>query len=232
MTAASRPDKPAPRQPIRVVIVDDEALVRGGFRAILDRQADISVVGEAADGDTAVELCRHTVPDVVLMDLRMPGTDGIEATRRIVSTSGPRVLVLTTFDIDEHVYAALVNGASGFLTKDTPPERLADAVRSVARGDTLLSPSVTARLVQAFTRLPPPSQGVPPALAALTQRELDVIREIAQGLTNAQIAQRLFLSEATVKTHVTRILTKLALPDRVHAVVLAYECGLVRPGEN
>jgi DNA-binding NarL/FixJ family response regulator len=232
MTVLNGPDDPAHGQLIRVVVCDDEALVRGGFRAILDRQTDISVVGEAADGEAAVELCRHTVPDVVLMDLRMPGMDGIEATRRIAGSGGPRVLVLTTFDIDEHVYAALVNGASGFLTKDTPPERLADAIRSVARGDTLLSPSVTARLVQTFTRLPAPSQGVPAVLASLTQRELDVMREIARGLTNAEIARCLFLSEATVKTHVTRILGKLAVPDRVHVVVLAYECGLVRPGEN
>jgi DNA-binding NarL/FixJ family response regulator len=219
-------------EPIRVIVVDDEALVRGGFRAILDRQADITVVGEAADGETAVRLCNELRPDVVLMDLRMPGIDGIEATRRVVAANGPRVVILTTFDLDEHVYAALTNGASGFLTKDTPPERLADAVRIVANGDTLLSPSVTRRLVETFTKAPPPGTTTPSRLTALTPRELEVLREIARGNTNAQIAARLYLSEATIKTHVTRILGKLDLPDRVHGVVLAYECGLVRPGES
>jgi DNA-binding NarL/FixJ family response regulator len=219
-------------EPIRVIVVDDEALVRGGFRAILDRQPDITVVGEAPDGETAVRLCNELRPDVVLMDLRMPGIDGIEATRRVVSADGPRVVILTTFDLDEHVYAALTNGASGFLTKDTPPERLADAVRIVANGETLLSPSVTRRLVETFTKAPPPGTTTPGRLTALTPRELDVLREIARGNTNAEIAVRLYLSEATIKTHVTRILGKLALPDRVHAVVLAYECGLVRPGDS
>jgi DNA-binding NarL/FixJ family response regulator len=217
--------------PIRVVLVDDEALVRGGFRAILDRQPDIEVVGEAADGRIAVQVCAEQRPDVVLMDLRMPGTDGIEATRLVAGPEGPRVLVLTTFDLDEHVYAALSAGASGFLTKDTPPEGLAGAVRAVARGDTLLSPSVTRRLVETYTRLPPPGSQAPPRMADLTARELDVLREIARGSSNAQIATRLFVSEATVKTHVSRILAKLHLLDRVQAVVLAYECGLVRPGD-
>jgi DNA-binding NarL/FixJ family response regulator len=218
---------------IRVVVVDDEALVRGGFRAILDRQADLEVVGEAPDGFSALEICAGTSPDVVLLDLRMPGIDGIETTRRLVregAGAGPRVLILTTFDVDEHVYAALSAGASGFLTKDTPPERLADAVRAVAAGETLLSPSVTRRRVETFTRLPPPGTTTPQRLSALTARELDVLREIARGDTNAQIAGRLFLSEATVKTHVGRILAKLELRDRVQAVVLAYETGLARPG--
>lgn len=161
----------------------------------------------------------------------MSGMDGIQATRHLVAPDGPRVLILTTFDLDEHIYAALSAGASGFLTKDTPPERLADAVRTIARGDTLLSPSVTRRLVETYTQLPPPGTSTPQRFAALTERELDVLREIARGDTNAQIAGRLFLSEATIKTHVTRILNKLELPDRVHAVVLAYECGLVRPGQ-
>jgi DNA-binding NarL/FixJ family response regulator len=221
-------------KPITVVVVDDEALVRGGFRAILDHQADITVVGEAASGTEAVRVCQEQAPDVVLMDLRMPGMDGMAATRQLVGVDGPsrvRVLILTTFDLDEHIYAALSAGASGFLTKDTPPERLADAVRSIASGDTLLSPSVTRRLVETYTRLPPPGTSTPERLSALTPRELDVLREIARGDTNAQIAGRLFLSEATIKTHVTRILSKLGLPDRVHAVVLAYECGLIQPGQ-
>lgn len=222
--------------PIRVVVVDDEALVRGGFRAILDRQRDLEVVGDAENGPSALRVCTETSPDVVLLDLRMPGMDGIEVTRRLLAAGSrgraPRVLILTTFDVDEHVYAALSAGASGFLTKDTPPERLADAVRSVAAGETLLAPSVTRRLVESYTRMPPPGTTTPQRLAALTPRELDVLREVARGLTNAQIAARLFLSEATVKTHLTRILAKLDLPDRVHAVVAAYECGLVRPGEN
>jgi DNA-binding NarL/FixJ family response regulator len=218
--------------PVRVVVVDDEALVRGGFRAILDRQPDIEVVGEAADGAAAVRICAERRPDVVLMDLRMPEVDGVEATRAIVGPTGPRVLVLTTFDLDEHVYAALSAGASGFLTKDSPPELLADAVHAVARGETLLSPSITRRLVESYTRLPPPGTETPQRLAALTPRELDVLRELARGRSNADIAGRLYVSEATVKTHVTRILAKLRLPDRVHAVVLAYECGLVRPGDT
>jgi DNA-binding NarL/FixJ family response regulator len=229
----------AARSPIRVVVVDDEALVRGGFRAILDRQPDVSVVGDAENGAVALRLCAEVAPDLVLLDLRMPGMDGIEVTRRLLadrSSAGragravPRVLILTTFDVDEHVYAALSAGASGFLTKDTPPERLADAVRAVAAGETLLAPSITRRLVESYTKLPPPGTTTPTRLAALTPRELDVLREVARGSSNAQIAARLFLSEATVKTHLTRILAKLDLPDRVHAVVTAYECGLVRPG--
>jgi DNA-binding NarL/FixJ family response regulator len=229
----------AERPLIRIVVVDDEALVRGGFRAILDRQRDLSV-GDAENGPTALRVCAETRPDVVLLDLRMPGMDGIEVTRRLLSDRQssaaarplPRVLILTTFDVDEHVYAALSAGASGFLTKDTPPERLADAVRSVATGETLLAPSITRRLVESYTRLPPPGTTTPQRLAGLTPRELDVLREVARGSSNAQIAARLYLSEATVKTHLTRILAKLDLPDRVHAVVAAYECGLVRPGQD
>ena len=218
---------------LRVLIADDEALVRMGVRAVLERQRDIEVVGEAANGAEAVQRSAELRPDVVLMDLRMPVLDGIEATRRIIAAGGsPKVVVLTTFDVDEQVYAALKGGASGFLTKDTPPEQLADAVRAAARGDTLLAPAITRRLVEAYTRLPAPSSAVPERLEALTPRELEVLAEIARGRTNAQIAARLFLSEATVKSHVTRILAKLAISDRVQAVIAAYECGLVRPGDG
>jgi DNA-binding NarL/FixJ family response regulator len=218
--------------PLSVVVADDEALVRGGFRAILERQPDIVVVGEAADGLDVLRVCARVRPSVVLMDIRMPELDGIEATRRLTATSDTRVVVLTTFDLGEHVYAALRAGASGFLTKDTPPERLAEAVRAVAQGDTLLSPSVTRRLVESYVRLPPPGEGVPAQLARLTPRELEVLREMARGYANAEIAGRLYLSEATVKTHVARVLAKMELRDRVHAVVLAYESGLVRPGDH
>lgn len=218
---------------IGVVVVDDEPLVRMGVRAVLERQPDIEVVGEAGDGAEAVRICTALRPHVVLMDLRMPVLDGIQATRRLVALrDAPRVVVLTTFDVDDQVYAALKGGASGFLTKDTPPERLADAVRSAARGDTLLAPAITRRLVEAYTRLPPPTQTVPERLAPLTARELEVLSEIARGRTNSQIAGALFLSEATVKSHVTRILAKLQLTDRVQAVIAAYECGLVRPGDG
>jgi DNA-binding NarL/FixJ family response regulator len=217
---------------IRVLLVDDEALVRGGFRMILESQDDIEVAGEASDGAEALAQVRELRPDVVLMDIRMPGMDGLEATRRILGAGpdAPRVLILTTFDLDEYVYEAMRSGASGFLLKSVRPRQLPDAVRTIAEGESLLAPSVTRRLVEEFVRLPPPGQAVPDALSELTERELDVLRLIADGQSNAEIAASLFLSEATVKTHVTRLLTKLGLRDRVQAVVLAYECGLVRPG--
>jgi DNA-binding NarL/FixJ family response regulator len=214
---------------IRVVLVDDQALVRGGFRSILDRQPGIDVVGEAADGREALAVCRAQRPDVVCMDVRMPGMDGLEATRRLLAEpTAPRVLVLTTFDLDTYVYEALRAGASAFLVKDAPPEQLVAAVRAVAAGEELFAPSVLRRLVAAYVREPPDDAAE--VLAPLTDRERDVLREMAAGLTNAEIAAALFLSPATVKTHVTRILTKLGLRDRVQAVVLAYECGLVRRG--
>ena len=217
---------------ISVVVADDQALVRAGFRSILDRQPDIEVVGEAGDGAEAVDVVRRVAPDVVCMDIRMPTVDGIEATRRVVSQSSARVLILTTFDLDRYVYDALVAGAGGFLLKDAPPERLVEAVRTVAAGESLLAPAVMRRLIEAYTAAPPPETGLPPALAPLTEREVDVLREIAAGHSNAEIAAQLYLSEATVKTHVTRILTKLGLRDRVQAVVTAYELGLVRPGSG
>jgi DNA-binding NarL/FixJ family response regulator len=216
---------------IRVVVADDQALVRGGFRSILDRQSDVEVVGEAADGAEAVALVETAEPDVVCMDIRMPNVDGIEATRRIASRDvATRVLILTTFDADRYVYDALRAGAAGFLLKDSPPELLVSAVRTVAAGEELFAPSVTKRLVENFVSQPPPGTDVPPVLTVLTDRELDVLRQIAAGLSNAEIGRHLFLSEATVKTHVTRILTKLQLRDRVQAVVLAYEQGFVRAG--
>jgi len=218
---------------ISVVVVDDQALVRGGFRMILDAQEDIEVVGEAEDGRQALDTIRDLRPDVVLMDVRMPVLDGIAATRVVVSEGlATRVLVLTTFDQDDVVYDAMKAGASGFLLKSAPPARLVDAVRTVADGDALLAPSVTRRLVENFVRRPPPGQERPPAMADLTERELEVLRLIARGLSNAEIAQALVVSEATVKTHVNRVLSKLDLRDRVQAVVLAYESGLVQPGEQ
>ena len=217
---------------ISVVIADDQALVRAGFRSILDRQPDIEVVGEAGDGAEAIDIARRLAPDVVCMDIRMPTLDGIEATRRMVSQSSARVLILTTFDVDRYVYDALVAGAAGFLLKDAPPERLVEAVRIVAAGECLLAPSVMRRLIETYTAQPPPDVGLPPALAALTDREVDVLREMAAGRSNAEIAAQLYLSEATVKTHVTRILTKLGLRDRTQLVVAAYEAGLVVPGRG
>ena len=214
---------------IRVVLVDDQALVRGGFQSILDRQDDIAVVGEAADGAEALAVCRREQPDVVCMDVRMPGMDGITATRRLLQEPDPpRVLVLTTFDLDRYVYDALHAGASGFLVKDAPPERLIAAVRAVAAGEELFAPTVLRRLVEAYVREPPDDAG--DVLAVLTEREREVLRAMAGGLTNAEIAAELYLSPATVKTHIARILPKLGLRDRVQAVVLAYECGLVRRG--
>jgi DNA-binding NarL/FixJ family response regulator len=217
---------------LRVVVVDDQHLVRTGFRMILESEDDIEVVGEAADGAAAVDVCRRLAPDVVLMDVRMPVLDGIEATGRLAGPHVPhplRVLILTTFDLDDYVYAALRNGASGFVLKDTPAEDLVRAVRLVARGEALLAPSVTRRLIaevaQAQPRIEPP-----PALKTLTDREREVLTLMARGLSNGEIAAELTLGETTVKTHVGRVLTKLDLRDRVQAVVLAYESGLVTPG--
>jgi DNA-binding NarL/FixJ family response regulator len=215
-----------------VLIADDQALVRGGFRALLDAQADIEVVAEAADGDTAVVLAREHHPDVVLMDVRMPGSDGLDATRRIVADpalANVRVVILTTFDLDEYVFEALRAGASGFLLKDTEPVDLLAAVRAVARGDALLAPSVTRRLIEEFAgrlREPRPSG----TLDVLTEREREVVALVGGGLSNDEIAERLVVSPATAKTHVSRAMVKLAVRDRAQLVVLAYETGLVRPG--
>jgi DNA-binding NarL/FixJ family response regulator len=215
---------------IRVLIADDEALVRGGIRMILDAQGDLDVVGEAAEGSEAVEQARGLHPDVLLMDIRMPGMDGLEATRRVLTASEEtRVLILTTFDLDEYLYDAMRAGASGFLLKSAPPEQLVQAIRIVAGGEALLAPSITRRLVQQFVRRPRPGS-VPPQLDELTEREHHVFKLIARGLSNAEIAEVLFLSEGTVKTHVNRILRKLSLRDRVQVVVLAFESGLVEPG--
>jgi DNA-binding NarL/FixJ family response regulator len=214
---------------IRVLLADDQELVRAGFRMILETQPDIQVVGEAGDGVAAVAVTRRLGPDVVLMDIRMPNLDGLQATRQLVAAgSGSRVVILTTFDLDEYVYQALAAGASGFLLKNAPPEQLIGAVRVVAAGDALLAPSITRRVIEQFTRLPRP--GGTDALVGLTDRERDVFKLIAQGLSNAEIAAELFVSDATVKSHVAHLLAKLQLRDRVQAVVLAYESGLVRPG--
>ncbi len=216
-----------------VLLADDQALVRGGFRLILDAQDDIDVVGEADDGQAAVERARELRPDVVLMDVRMPVLDGIAATRTVMRERLARnVLVLTTFDEDRVVYDALKAGASGFLLKTAPPAQLVDAVRTVAAGEALLAPTITRRLVEDFVRRPPPGEVAPERLHALTEREREVLALIAAGRSNPEIAAELFLSGATVKTHVNRILSKLDLRDRVQAVVLAYECGLVRPGSK
>lgn len=222
---------------IRVLVVDDQALVRAGFRMILEAEPDLEVVGEAADGLEALDAIVTTRPDVVLMDIRMPRLDGVEATGRIAGLGlpvVPRVVILTTFDLDEYVFAALRNGASGFLLKDAPPDALIDAIRSVAGGDALLAPSVTRRLIEDYVQRPRPSVPLtpPPGLADLTERELEVLRHLARGLSNAEIAATLYLGETTVKTHVGRVLSKLALRDRVQAVVLAYEAGLVVPGDQ
>jgi DNA-binding NarL/FixJ family response regulator len=212
-------------------LCDDQALVRSGFRMILEAREDIEVVGEAEDGARALELTWRHLPDVVLMDVRMPRTDGVEATRRLVSAGcEARVLILTTFDLDEYVYEALRAGASGFLLKDVQPAELVDAVRVVARGDALLAPTVTRRLLDRFAHaLPGPAEPPPPELDELTEREREVLALLASGLSNAELAQRLVVSETTVKTHVSSILRKLGLRDRVQAVVLAYQTGLVRP---
>jgi DNA-binding NarL/FixJ family response regulator len=216
---------------IRVLIADDQALVRTGFRVILDAEPDLEVVGEAGDGRETVELVPQKRPDVVLMDIRMPNLDGIEATRRLTALPrAPRVLMLTTFDLDEYVYEALRAGASGFLLKDAGADELLHAVRVVAAGEALLSPSITRRLIADYARRPPASEQ-PAALADLTPRELEVLRLLARGLSNGEIARELVLGEATVKTHVARVFQKLDLHDRAQAVVLAYETGLVVPGE-
>jgi DNA-binding NarL/FixJ family response regulator len=212
---------------IKVLVVDDQALVRTGFRKILESEPDLEVVGEAGDGGAAIEAATLLRPDVVLMDIRMPRLDGLEATRRIAGAT--RVLILTTFDLNEYVYEALRAGASGFLLKDAPADQLVTAIRVVAAGEALLAPSITRRLIEEFAHRPPPNTQ-PEQLEALSPRELDVLRLVARGLSNAEIAGELFLSGATVKTHVSRVLHKLALRDRVQAVVLAYESGLLQPG--
>jgi DNA-binding NarL/FixJ family response regulator len=220
---------------IGVLVADDQALVRAGFRMILEAESDIDVVGEAADGDEAVDVARRIRPDLILMDVRMPNVDGLEATRRILDgrTEGPRVLILTTFDLDEYVYEALRAGASGFLLKDTPPEQLVEAIRVVSRGDSLLSPSITRRVIEEFVLRPPTTARKPaPELGELTARELEMLRYLARGLSNAEIAKAAFVSDTTVKTHVAHILLKLNLRDRVQAVVFAYENGVVAPGES
>jgi DNA-binding NarL/FixJ family response regulator len=218
---------------IRVLLVDDQQLIRAGFRMILDAEEGIEVVGECADGTQAVDSVRRLKPDVVLMDIRMPEMDGIEATRVIAGADadgGPRVLMLTTFDLDEYVYDALHAGASGFLLKDVPAEQLVDGIRVVAQGDALLAPSVTKRLIQEFSRGGASQRSAPASLEDLTPRELEVFKLIARGMSNAEIAAELVVSETTVKTHVARVLMKLGVRDRVQAVVLAYESGVVAPG--
>lgn len=210
---------------IRVALADDQALVRAGFRMIVESQPDMQVAGEAGDGHEAIDLVRRERPDVVLMDIRMPRMDGIEATRRVASMT--RVVILTTHELDEYVFDALSAGASGFLLKAAAPEDLIRAVREVASGDALLAPSVTRRLIQEFAKRPEPSARKPKELDSLTEREVEVLREVARGLTNNEIAKKLHVSETTIKTHVAHLLDKLDLRDRVQAVILAYEAGLV-----
>ena len=221
---------PGPRPPLRVVIADDEVLVRTGFRVILQSEDDFEVVAEAENGEAAVSACRRCRPDVVLMDVRMPVMNGLEATRRVLAAAPAcRVIVLTTFDLDEYVYAAVAAGASGFLLKSVTAEQLAASIRLVAAGDALLAPSITRRLIERFARRDG-AAAAPRKLQSLTDRERQVLILVARGLTNSELAGQLHLSEATVKTHVARIFSKLDLRDRVQAVVLAYESGLVQPG--
>jgi DNA-binding NarL/FixJ family response regulator len=224
----------ATAQPVRIVVADDHEVVRSGFAELLDTQPDFAVVGTAANGQQAVQVSRERGPDVVLMDIRMPGMDGIEATRQLASDGpgGPRVLVLTTFDLDEYVYDALRAGASGFLLKDVTAERLIEAVRIIAAGDALLAPGVTRRLISEFAQRPTARPRAVPALGELTPRETEVFGLVAEGLSNPEIAARLVVTEETVKTHVSRILNKLGLRDRTQAVVAAYESGLVVPGSR
>jgi DNA-binding NarL/FixJ family response regulator len=210
---------------IQVLVVDDDHLMRAGLTMIIEQTSDISVVGEAEDGQQAVSMSRRERPDVVLMDVRMPVLDGIEATRQITSSSDPRVLILTTFELEEYVFNALQAGASGFLLKRTPPEQLIDGIRTVAAGDALLSPSVTRRLISEFAGRP--ERTVSPRLADLTDREREVLEAMARGLSNSELAETLFISENTVKTHVKSVLTKLGARDRVNAVVVAYQAGLM-----
>jgi len=217
--------------PVRIIVADDHVVVRTGFAALLETQPDFTVVGTASDGEQAVRMSRELSPDVVLMDVRMPVMDGIEATRQLSEGPRPRVLILTTFDLDQYVYDALCAGASGFLLKDVTAERLFDAVRVIAAGEALLAPAVTRRLISEFARLRPRPDGAPaPALGTLTPRETQVLRLVAEGLSNPEIAARLVVTEETVKTHVSRMLSKLGLRDRTQAVVTAYESGLVVPG--
>ena len=219
---------------IKIVIADDHALLRDGLRGMLDAQSDMQVVGEAPDGIEAVDAAIALHPDVVVMDIRMPRLDGIEATRRIAAQgeNAPRVLVLTTFDLDEYVFEALRAGAGGFMLKDAPPGQLAEAVRTVAAGEALLAPALTRRLIERYVSRPPADAVRRERFAELSDRELEVLRLLTRGLSNLEIGQQLFLSEATVKTHVTRVLGKLGVRDRVQAVVLAYESGLVQPGDR
>lgn len=219
---------------IRVLLVDDQELVRAGFRMVLDAQPGIEVAGEAADGRAALEVVRSTSADVVLMDVRMPRMDGIEATRHICANSGgPKVIILTTFDLDEYAFSALKAGAAGFLLKDAGPEQLIEAIRAVSSGDAVVAPSTTRRLIDRFVQhIPDENAAKGTALDTLTAREGEVLKLVARGLSNGEIAEKLYVSEATVKTHVGRILAKLGLRDRVQAVVFAYETGLIRSGQN
>ncbi len=226
-----------PAPPVRIVVADDHQVVRTGFAALLDTQPDFTVLGTASDGAEAVRMSRELRPDIVLMDVRMPGTDGIEATRQLTGkVDSPRIIILTTFDLDEYVYDALRAGASGFLLKDVTAERLFDAVRVVAAGEALLAPAVTRRLISEFAKLRPKATGRSEsparALGELTPRETEVLRLLAEGLSNPEIAARLVVTEETVKTHVSRVLHKLGLRHRTQAVVLAYESGLVTPGSQ